>query len=412
MPMLLGTKGNDLLQWRACAELAATLKGELAQKQSRSSAGDCEAFLNTYLEALQAELDHESRFRQDTEALFAAVRSAHTAGELVPLAQGFQRQVYAHFQARQSVLALCSACNDLHDALVGQALRLAAEAMERSGEGDAPLYALLVSGPRGRGEETLLGENRYFLVHGGEDRAASFAAHLKSALLETGALRDGSELWHCTLRDWCGGSPEASGSVRDPLAPSPMPEPDALPAAALQLQMLADLRLVQGDAVLAREALAQAAQVMESRRTGVSFMQLVRHVVGLPLAIGHFGRWRLERGGAHEGELNLEELALTPLVATVRILALYEGIRAPGTRERIEALPARGALDVELAERVLKAYQCFMQLKIGYQIAHGESGSFHAPDALEEGEMGRLRGSLATLAHLQKIAYQRLIGQG
>lgn len=159
------------------------------------------------------------------------------------------------------------------------------------------------------------------------------------------------------------------------------------------------------------EALKSAALTIDRERNRGPFLQLARRVIGLPLAVGRFGGLRLERSGEHRGELNLEELALTPLVMTLRILAVHTGIHAPGTLERIKELLERGALDVDLADRLLKAYQLFMQLKVLSEIRSEEPGAWCNPEEFDEPEDARFRGALETVLNLQKIAYQRMVGQ-
>jgi len=66
---------------------------------------------------------------------------------------------------------------------------------------------------------------------------------------------------------------------------------------------------------------------------------------------------------------------------------------------------------VDLAERLLKAYQLFMQLRILSEIRYEEPGAYCNPEEFEEPEDTRFRGALETVLNLQKIAYQRMVGQ-
>ena len=424
MPLLLGTKGNDILQWRTSAALVATLEESLAGRWASSSARDTESFLESFIDTLRDELAYETQFLRETSALDEAIEAAPLLNQLPPMQARYREVISAHFRRRQSVLALCESCNRLHDEVLAKALSLASERMLQLGQGSAPVHAVLVSGDRGRGEQTLQGENRYFLLR--EDDSPRFYLFIRqvSALLKDAGLLSGDQMfWHGSLDEWRGllavGTPAGEAGEKGislaalpPFAPPVKQGPQEMPDWQWRLESLTDLCFVRGDARLASEALSAAGRTVQEERHRGQFMQLARRVIGLPLALGRFGRWRLRRTGEHQGELNLDELALGPLVMTTRVLAVHAGVDAVGTVERIKALLEKGALDVELAERLLKAYQCFMQLKIVSEIRSEESGAFCNPDEFDEAEAARFKSSLEAVLNLQKIGYQRIVGQG
>ena len=82
-------------------------------------------------------------------------------------------------------------------------LILPGERMLQLGQGSAPGYALLVSGDRGRCEQTLKGANRYFLLQ--EEQAPRFLLFRRqvAALMQECGLQ-GREvpIWHGSLRGW------------------------------------------------------------------------------------------------------------------------------------------------------------------------------------------------------------------
>jgi signal-transduction protein with cAMP-binding, CBS, and nucleotidyltransferase domain len=424
MPMLLGTKENDILQWRASADLVAALKGKLARKWEQSRAGEAQSFLEKFIGALRDELGLEEQLSKELSALDGGIEGAADPGEMLPLQARYLEAVSAHFKRRRSVLALCGVCNQLHDRVLSRAVSFAGQRMLQLGQGGVPVYALLVSGDRGRREQTLRSKNRYFLLHEGESPLLIlFRRFVAAALQDAGLTSEDRALWHGTLGEWrafLGGTfPQgehgAPENILDPLPPFAAPQkpgPQELPAWGWRLEALADLCSVQGETPLASEALDAAAQAMQSQRNRDPFLQLARRVIGLPVALGRFGRWRLQREGVHRGELNLEEFALGPLVKTLRVLALHAEIQPCGTVDRVQRLLKKGALDVELASRLLKAFQCFMQHRILSEIRGEGSGSFCTPQEFGRDEEARFRSSLEAVLSLQKITYQRLVGQG
>ena len=420
MPLLLGNKEDDIMRWRASAQLAATLKESLAGKWACSSGREAESLLGKFIYALQDEIDQEAKCLRELSELDKALDAALSLERLASLQAGFLEIVSAHFQSRQSVLAFCGACGNWHDRLLAKAVSLSEERPAPPGPGGRPVYALLVAGAGGRGELTPGDENRYLLLHRGPSpEFAAFADRLSAALRDTGLLKREQLFWQGTLqqyRCWL----EANGeSVEQKEPPAPLPfeapmrsGPQKMPEGHWRLEAIMDLRLLQGDADLASRALAAAELALRQERRREQFQQLSRRILGLPLAVGRFGRWRLQGSGEHRGKLNLDEFALGPLVMTVRVLAAHAEICGGGTVDRIGALLAQGGLDVELAERLLKAYQCFMQLKIRYRIGRPGSSVYCDPAAFEEAEEARFRNGIAAVLNLQKIGYQRMVGQG
>lgn len=420
MPMLLGSKGSDIMQWRASSELVDRLKERLGRKWARGSAPEAEAFLGALIDSIDEELGYESQLEEELSLLEAAIREAESPSRLQPLRVRCHEVVSAHFRRRGSVLALCGACCSLHDQVLVRALELAEERMRQLGQGSAPIYALLVSGDRGRDEETLYGNNRYLLLHELDSpRFFLFSRQLALALREAGLLASEEMLWHGSLLEWRALLAEAKqqreeGSLLTPLTPfaaPPRTEPQPLPEWKWRLEAMADLRFLTGYEPLGAQALSASALAIREQKNRDPFMQVARRVITLPLALGHFGRWRLVRSGEHKGEIDVEELALLPLMMTIRAMAIQAGVHAGGTVPRIRALLEQGALDVDLAGRLLQAFQCFMQFRIESEIRTEQGGAFANPEEFTPERDARIREAMEAVLNLQKIAYQRMVGQ-
>ena len=423
MPMLLGTKGDDILKWSVSTELVACLKSKLALKWEQSPSGEAHSFQEKYLGSLREELGYEAQLTRELDARNEGIGEADSPAQLLPLQARYREVVATHFRRRRSVLALCGLCCELHDRVLAKALNFAGERMLQLGQGSAPGYALLVSGDRGRCEQTLQGANRYFLLH--EEQAPRFLLFRRqvAALMQECGLQGGEvPIWHGSLRGWSSflgeafareepPAPENFLAALPPFAAAPSPQSHEPAAGELGPVELADLIFVQGEAALAAEALAAAARTMQAECSRDPFLQLARQTIGRPVALGRFGGWRLERSGAHKGELKLKEFALDPLVMTLRVLALQLGNRAGGSVDRVRLLQEKGFLDVELAERLLQAFQCIMQLRILLEM-RGEDGSFCNPEEFSPETESRFRSALEAVLGLQKIGYQRLVAQG
>ena len=421
MPMLLGTKGDDILQWRASTDLVAGLKELLTRKWEQCSSGAAQSFLEEYLKSLREELEFEAHQARELEALKEGISQAGSPAEILPLRTRYLEVASVHFRRRRSVLALCDLCCDLHDRLLSKAISFAEERMVQLGQGKAPSYAVLVCGDRGRHEQTLAGENRYFLLHEEQGtRFLLFRRQFASALQEVGLPGGGQTLWHGGLKEWrtflgarlAHGEPPAPEPFLAALPPfaTAQPEPQAPPGVDGSALELADLAFLKGEEPFAAPALAGSVRALQGETNGDPFLQLARRVVALPLALGRFGGWRLERSGKQKGRLNLKQYALDPLVMLLRVLALYAGDASGGSVQRIQLLQEQGFLDVELAERLLQAYQCIMQLKVLLEIRGDEAGLYCSPQDFSTETEARFRNALDTVQSLQKIGYQRLVG--
>ncbi|HBA87161.1 MAG TPA: nucleotidyltransferase [Geobacter sp.] len=422
MPMLLGSKGSDIMQWRASVELVERLRERLDRKWARSTAREAESFLGAVIASVEEELSYESQLDEELSSLHRSIREAESPLQLQPIRGRYHEVVTAHFRRRSSVLALCGACCSLHDALLARAIELAEERMLQLGQGRAPIYALLVSGDRGREEETLHGNNRYLLLHELDSpRFFLFSRQLLLSFREAGLLAGEEMLWHGSLLEWRalladGREPReaAGGAFLAPVTPfdiAPRPEPQPIQDWKWRLEAMADLRFLTGYEPLGAQALSAAALCIKEQKNRDPFMQVARRVITLPLALGRFGRWRLVRSGEHKGEIDLEELALLPMMMTLRAMAVQAGVHGGGSVQRVRALLERGALDVDLADRLLKAFQCFMQLRIESEIRTEQGGAFANPEEFSLERDQRIREAVEAVLSLQKIAYQKMVGQ-
>jgi signal-transduction protein with cAMP-binding, CBS, and nucleotidyltransferase domain len=174
------------------------------------------------------------------------------------------------------------------------------------------------------------------------------------------------------------------------------------------LCLLADLRSLHGDGILSIELAELAGERLRQESSAASFRQLTKKAVGMPVALGMFGGFRVERSGLHKGCFDLEQLALDPLVMNVRVLSIASGLKVTGTVERIKRLLEGGRLDVALAERLLMAFHEFGRHKVYLELAGGgaDGGLYVNPDDLAEGDRQKVKESLEAVVNLQKIIFQ------
>jgi len=133
------------------------------------------------------------------------------------------------------------------------------------------------------------------------------------------------------------------------------PEPQAL----LDAQIFFDLRPVGGSLSLA----ALERLIQEKAKAGVFLYHLAQAALAFRPPLGLFGRVRTE-----EGFIDLKRHALAPIVSLARVYALMAGSPARRTPERLKQGAEKGAVSLELAERLEEAYAFFFHLRLKAQL--------------------------------------------
>jgi CBS domain-containing protein len=124
------------------------------------------------------------------------------------------------------------------------------------------------------------------------------------------------------------------------------------------------------------------------------------------VALGWFGRFVTEKYDRdHLGAINLKHTGTLPLVESLRLLALREGISETATLDRLAALRERDILEADVTDYLTGAYQHITQLLLRQQIAdfrRGESVSNYVhPDNLSRRERDILVDSFKAINRLR-----------
>jgi signal-transduction protein with cAMP-binding, CBS, and nucleotidyltransferase domain len=181
------------------------------------------------------------------------------------------------------------------------------------------------------------------------------------------------------------------------------------------LARLTDLRPIRSDDVLAKQLTEFVRDVLAPERGAETLAQLARKIADMPVALGFFRGFRTEKQGEQKGKINIELYAIAPLTMSIRMLAIHHDIEKTGTIDRIKGLLNSGHLNVELADRLLKAYHEFFTLKIRLEAGGGGKGKnnlYLDPETLSPDDAQRLKNGLEAAVNLQKIVYQSVMGQG
>ncbi len=408
MALFLGTKREAILSWRGTATFFAALKGVVFDKAAYLSENEDLELLKALHARLAAEMAIDERFAAESAALLAEIGLLDDPARLAPLHGQLNRLAADYFSQRGSVVALYSFCVSCRDRLVSRALFLTEKRMERDCFGTAPAhYCWFTLGSGGRQEQTLASDQDSLLVYGdaGPEITAYFTEFSRRAvaLMEEAGITGSSDgvtpinpVWRGSLGEWQQRLAEERPEVER----------------GNFLVRLADLRKVHGDESLASTLIGAVSGAMQQQRPLLG--KLAKGVASMPLSLGFLGGFKVERTGAHRGEMNLHTFAQLPLLANVRVLAIGYGIAETSTIARLKMLLDGGHLDVDLADRLLRVWHEIIRQKVLLEVAGKGGGEdyFVNPEQLAEEEVESLKSGLEALSNLQRIVYGSFAEEG
>ncbi len=134
---------------------------------------------------------------------------------------------------------------------------------------------------------------------------------------------------------------------------------------------------------------------------------LVSRCLSLSNGIGLMGTIRLERSGPHRDCFSLLNNGLMPLASAAAALGLIFNLHQTSTPARLRELVRIGRLDVDLAERAVKAWYCFsnhrLKLELEAPVGLDHRDILHlSPTRLNLTEREQLQAALETAGDLQR----------
>lgn len=91
---------------------------------------------------------------------------------------------------------------------------------------------------------------------------------------------------------------------------------------------------------------------------------LAEFIVSIPMPLGFFKHFIVEKTGKYKDLLNIKIYGLVPLIICVKILSLRYGLTETNTLERIENLANSGVIPIGLKEAIEQAFETLLTLKI------------------------------------------------
>ncbi len=316
--------------------------------------------------------------------------------------------------AAADVQALLTDINrDLHRQVIQRALA----AMADDGWGAPPVpFAAIIMGSGGRGENFLRpDQDNGFILEDYPDSAHAridpYFIELASRMVDDlhavgipycpGHVMATNPLWRKTRSQWRR-QVRLWGRKRNLIA-------------VRQADIFFDFQAVYGEAALAQELRRSVTGLTKNNPAFIRAMHS-EEAPHLGVALGLFGSLRTEKAArAREKRVNLKLSGSLPLVQSVRLLALREGLSETGTLDRIEALHERRVLDRNERDSLTGAFDLIATLLLRGQIADvragREPGSQVPLEDLTPWHRDLLVSSLKAIAALGKRIHIELTGE-
>lgn len=410
MPVIISAKGKDFGSWRAAGEFAIACRQKLLEQTDRLLSVEAEELFI----AADRELERRTELHQATLArlhdLTLLAGRAMSPAALAPVLKEFFGEAYGFFGQNRSATAFYALSGELLRTIVSMLIGYGKRELGLE-TANLPPLALIVLGSGGRREFSPFSRLPFLLVH--ESGGASdtiplrlFGKLLHEAFEEIGLLPDDvvtprnpawnsdMDLWRHTLLQ------RAEQGTRREL---------------IDLLRLTDLSIVYDEGPGTEFALYSRSLLKGSRQ---SLELMVRRILDLPRGVGIMGGLKYERRGPHQGFFDLFSHGLLPLSASTGALTVLRDVKETGTTERLRALLRNGALNVELAERLLESWHSFHELRLEREASL--SPAWDHPNALfidtEEWELDdleRFKTHIETVSTFQRqvaIAFETYEG--
>jgi signal-transduction protein with cAMP-binding, CBS, and nucleotidyltransferase domain len=276
---------------------------------------------------------------------------------------------------------------------------------EMAAQGPPPVdFCAIIMGSGGRGENNLHPDQDYGFIladypdekHNDIDPWFIDLAEKVSATLDqvglpycTGHVMATNPLWRKTKSQWC--------------AQVDYWNRNCFRARLLNFDIFFDFQFAWGDESLARELRSHVTEVSKGNEPLLRALYTADRDHGT--ALRWFGRFKVETGGDHRGKINLKLYGLLPLIEGVRMLALREGVKATGTRQRLAQLHERSVINRDELESLGAAHGHLVDLILHNQatlIARGDKpDNFLDPKLLTGHQKRRLRESFKAIDDLR-----------
>ena len=266
--------------------------------------------------------------------------------------------------------------------------------------------SFLVLGSEGRREQTLKTDQDNAIIIADDATPAqhteieAFSQQLIAALIDIGVpecpggIMASNDFWRRRLSDW---KAAIDGWIAAPSGDN-----------ILNFSMFSDMRSLCGDSTLAEQLRRHIIQ--RSEENTIFLARMAANVCRFTPPLGLFGRFKVEKTGAHAGMIDLKKAGIFPLTEGVKTLALNIGILEGSTRDKLLLLRDKGVLSQTQVDDIESSFNLLTFLRLRTQVRAAESGreinNHIFPASLDRVEKGRLRLALEVVESFQGMLKQ------
>jgi CBS domain-containing protein len=301
--------------------------------------------------------------------------------------------------------------SEFNDRLNIRLIRLTLSDMEHKGPGPAPArFSWLALGSAGRREQALDQGQDYAVVYTNVPEEQEPEVH---AWFNEFARRMGKGLSSCGFQ----GGPEAVMNDDLVCCRSEAAWEESFlawigggqpPALAMATKYF-DLRAVYAETDFVESLWHKIFEAVESEEGFLGRLALAGEQRRPP--VGFLREFAVESDGSYADRLNLEEVALEPVVRAARIMALDQKLPQTNTLERLGGVTRLGLIKNRMAEDLYEAFSFITLLRIARRLdsAHngGDEGAFLDPASLNKVQRKMLKESFQVVNKLQEFINQR-----
>lgn len=380
---------------------------------------------------------HET-FEAALSAIIQAIDNAESYDVLKDLHKQAGAAVKGYLLEEHTVVDVHDMFRLFRDAITIRVLTLVEIEMVREGYGPVPVeYCWAGLGSEGRDEQTFVTDQDNLIVY--SEREDDFATdYMRAACLEhhrnlapggkgeigpkelldhyflvfsekvvdrldhvgfnrcKGGIMPSNEKWRGSLADWERRLEETLAMAKESFD-------------LLDLIILIDARCIKGPADLF-EGLTRKLFTLLLENQAI-LKDLIQSAVQMPTALGFLGRFKLETGGENRGKFNIKLYGWSPLIMSVRVLAVRQGLKETNTLKRIKGLREINVITKDVEEELSQAFLVFVKFRIMNQIEFGGDGdlSYINPEMLGAEDASRLRRAMRSVEGFQKYINELLL---
>jgi len=298
-------------------------------------------------------------------------------------------------------------------------MKLLEKEMERDGFGAPPVaYAWVGLGSEGRDEQTMLTDQDNMIIYGEPEHIDKTKESIDAYFLEfsnravealhrvgfekcKGGVMPSNEKWRGSMDGWKRRLEDRITYERGIFE-------------SLDVIILTDARFIYGERQLIDRLLKF---FFEFLRDNIHVMKdFIKTAVLMPTALSFFNNFKVEKDGEYKDTFNIKLTGWAPLILSVRMLSINNGIFEVNTLKRIKLLREMNIIKQEMENDLIDAYLTFVRFRIMNQVNSRTEGNnlpgaanHINPEMLRPDEQERIRKAMKSVEALQKYIQEVLL---